>query len=219
MKPLVAYLVAWLFGLSAILEVCSASESEWLSLEIQADHKYQEKSLRAALTLYKRALSDAQKNNNLNQQLQSLLRLTDCSKSLQQFQSAAAYAQQSANISRQLYGPEIVIHPSIQQINNRVDYTPYIADLQRRIRKHWFPKLRTECKPIIILFTIASGGELSQLRVRLSSGNALSDRTAMRAIEEAAPFRQLPSGASESIDVQLIFNYNTLNGAAEGIVK
>jgi TonB family protein len=140
-------------------------------------------------------------------------------------------------------GPEIVVTPSVPRggggggsgqegnpapNNNRgrstgaqadVDFGPYMADLQRRIKKHWFPPKGNESKRVIVVFKIHSGGDLSDLRIDHSSGVALADNAALKAVEDAAPFKPLPTGAPDSVDIQFTFDYNVFNGTGRGVFR
>lgn len=93
-----------------------------------------------------------------------------------------------------------------------VDFGPYMADLQRRIKRAWFPPRGTESRRVMVQFKIHSGGELSDLRIEKSSGIALADQAALQAVQNAAPFRQLPDGAPSVVDIQFTFDYNVFSG-------
>ena len=75
-----------------------------------------------------------------------------------------------------------------------VDFGPYMADLQRRIKRAWFPPKGNESKRVVVQFKVHRGGELSNLRIDHSSGVAVADQAALKAVENAAPFRPLPAG-------------------------
>jgi TonB family protein len=136
-------------------------------------------------------------------------------------------------------GPNIIVTPSVPRgggggggggsnsagnpgANNRagnstaatadVDFGPYMADLQRRIKKHWFPPKGNESKRVVVVFKVHSGGELSGLHLDHSSGVAIADNAALKAVEDAAPFRPLPAGAPDAVDIQFTFDYNVFTG-------
>lgn len=90
-------------------------------------------------------------------------------------------------------------------------FDEYMADLQRRIKRAWFPPKDGESKKVKVVFKIHTNGELSNLKISQSSGMALADQAALKAIENAAPFRKLPSGSPENVDVEFTFDYNVLN--------
>jgi TonB family protein len=97
-----------------------------------------------------------------------------------------------------------------------VDFGPYMADLQRRIKKHWFPPKGNESKRVVVVFKVHSGGELSGLHLDHSSGVAIADNAALKAVEDAAPFRPLPAGAPDAVDIQFTFDYNVFTGGGSG---
>ncbi|PWT97783.1 MAG: hypothetical protein C5B53_07560, partial [Candidatus Melainabacteria bacterium] len=95
-----------------------------------------------------------------------------------------------------------------------VDFGPYMADLQRRIKRAWFPPKGNESKRVVVVFKIHKGGELSNLRLERTSGVAIADQAALKAVENAAPFRPLPAGASDDVDIQFTFDYNVFQGGS-----
>lgn len=95
-----------------------------------------------------------------------------------------------------------------------VDFGPYMADLQRRIKRAWFPPKGNESKRVVVVFKVHRGGELSNLRLERSSGVAIADQAALKAIENAAPFRPLPAGAADDVDIQFTFDYNVFTGGS-----
>ncbi len=97
-----------------------------------------------------------------------------------------------------------------------VDFGPYMADLQRRIKRAWFPPKGMETKVVTAVFKVHQQGELSDLKLHKSSGVAIADQAALKAVENAAPFRPLPEGSPENIDIQFTFDYNVFNGRGGG---
>lgn len=93
---------------------------------------------------------------------------------------------------------------------------PYMEELQRRIKSAWFPPKDGETKKVIVVFKIHSGGQLSHLSISKSSGMAAADQAALKAVENAAPFRALPDGCPENVDVQFTFDYNVYKDGGHG---
>lgn len=88
------------------------------------------------------------------------------------------------------------------------DFGPYIAELQRRIRKNWAPPVEDRSKRVVALFKVSRDGRLLSLRIQQSSGSPPADQAAMAAVRASAPFKQLPPNYRGSdIDVQFIFDY------------
>ncbi len=90
---------------------------------------------------------------------------------------------------------------------NGVDYGPYLAELQRRIKRAWFPSKEGQSKRIRVEFEVHRGGELSKLRIIESSESPVADQTALKAVENPSPFRPLPDGAKDDIKIQCTFDY------------
>jgi TonB family protein len=100
-----------------------------------------------------------------------------------------------------------------------VDFGPYMADLQRRIKKHWFPPKGMEAKRVVTRFKVHREGALSDLRLDKSSGVLMADQAGLKAVQDASPFRPLPTGAPEAVDVQFTFDYNVFNGGGHGVFR
>lgn len=100
-----------------------------------------------------------------------------------------------------------------------VDFGPYMADLQRRIKRAWFPPKGNESKRVVVVFKVHRGGELSHLRLDRGSGVAIADQAALKAVENAAPFRPLPAGAPDDVDIQFTFDYNVFSGGGRGTFR
>ncbi len=89
-----------------------------------------------------------------------------------------------------------------------VDFQPFMADLQRRIKKAWFPPKGNESKVVKTYFKITRNGTLKDLKILTSSGVAAADEAALTAVKNAAPFAPLPYGSPESVKIEFRFDYN-----------
>jgi TonB family protein len=87
-----------------------------------------------------------------------------------------------------------------------------MAELQRRIKMNWFPPSGTESKRVVVVFKILHDGSLTHLAIDKSSGSALADQAALKAVERAQPFSRLPEGAEDDADIQFTFDYNVFGG-------
>lgn len=92
------------------------------------------------------------------------------------------------------------------------DWGPYMAELQRRIKHNWFPPKAPSSMRVVVVFKIHRNGDLSHLILQKSCGDAVSDQAAMKAVQNAAPFRHLPDGAEEDADIEFSFDYNLFSG-------
>lgn len=100
-----------------------------------------------------------------------------------------------------------------------VDFGPYMADLQRRIKRQWFPPKGNESKRVKVVFKVHRDGQMSNLRMLVSSGLTIADQAALKAVENAAPFRNLPDGAPDDVDIEFTFDYNVFNGGGHGTFR
>jgi TonB family protein len=100
--------------------------------------------------------------------------------------------------------------PPAYKSNSQPD--PYLADLQRRIKRAWFPPKGNESKRIVVLFKIHHDGSLSNLRIEHSSGVQVADLAALTAVKNAAPFRPLFPEKKDIEGVEFTFDYNVFNG-------
>lgn len=100
------------------------------------------------------------------------------------------------------------------------DFGPYLAELQRRIRRNWHPPEDKEDKSVILIFTVTRDGRLTNIRTKRSSGFANADDAAAMAIKASAPFRPLPAEyRNNSINVEFTFDYNVFTGGGGGISR
>ncbi len=66
------------------------------------------------------------------------------------------------------------------------DYGPYTADAMRRVKKNWYPPQGHEQEKVTVAFKIDKDGSVSNLRIERSSGVALADEMALRAVRLSA---------------------------------
>lgn len=93
-----------------------------------------------------------------------------------------------------------------------VDFGPYMADLQRRIKRKWFPPRGQESKRARVRFKVQHDGQMSNLELDVPSGDEGADQASLAAVKDASPFRPLPVGAPSFVDIQFTFDYNVFNG-------
>lgn len=100
-----------------------------------------------------------------------------------------------------------------------MDFSSYLAEVQKRVKKTWFPPRGNESKSVTVKFKIKRDGSLGVIKLVNSSGVAVVDDAARTAVKSAAPYPPLPAGSPEEIDIKFTFDYNVFNGknsAAEG---
>lgn len=95
------------------------------------------------------------------------------------------------------------------EVKDDVDFAPYMRELQRQIKKNWNPPKGDVSKRVVLLFKIDKTGRLISLSVFKSSDDPATDKVALEAVQNAAPFRPLPSEyKGKSVDIQFTFDYN-----------
>jgi TonB family protein len=99
------------------------------------------------------------------------------------------------------------------------NYETYMAEMQRRIKRAWFPPKCDQSKRIVCVFKVHRNGEISKLRLTSSGSSELVDKAALKAIESASPFRPLPPGSPDDISVEFTFDYNVFQNKGGGSVR
>lgn len=88
------------------------------------------------------------------------------------------------------------------------DFGPYVAELQRRIKRNWVPPTADQSKRVVASFRISREGRLLAVSIIQSSGSPPADQAAMAAVRASAPFRQLPPNYKGSdIAIHFTFDY------------
>ena len=83
----------------------------------------------------------------------------------------------------------------------------YLAAINRKVTERWEGRALHGRQPVVT-FEIARDGQVSNVSIKDSSGNPYYDRTAVRAIAEAAPFPRLPDEFPGSVlRVHMGFNF------------
>ncbi len=85
-----------------------------------------------------------------------------------------------------------------------VDYGPYMAYLERRIKKQWDAPMVVG--KAVVSFTLALDGKITDIKTAHSSGSIVFDKSALAALNAAAPFRELPRSSPASVQIQFTFD-------------
>ncbi|MCA9799022.1 MAG: TonB C-terminal domain-containing protein [Cyanobacteria bacterium HKST-UBA04] len=92
------------------------------------------------------------------------------------------------------------------------NFGPYLAELQRRIRRNWHPPEERSSNVVMVVFNIGRDGRLLSQQIIRSSGSAQADSAARYAVERSAPFRPLPPEYTKSsISIEFTFDYKYMN--------
>ncbi len=90
-----------------------------------------------------------------------------------------------------------------------IDFNPFMANLQKKIKSNWNPPRGQKSKRVIVLFKLTKDGNLISSNIKQSSGNQDVDQAALEAVKKSAPFDSLPAEYDEEdIDIQFTFDYN-----------
>lgn len=93
-----------------------------------------------------------------------------------------------------------------------VDFSNYLAEMEKKIRKAWFPPKGNESKRVKVKFKLNRQGAVQSVRMVTSSGLAIVDDAATAAIQNASPFGDLPKGSPEIVEIKFTFDYNVFGG-------
>ncbi len=92
--------------------------------------------------------------------------------------------------------------------NPHVDYSAYMAEVQRKIKRDWHPPHVYENKRVTVIFRIDHDGRVIEKKIKQSAGIPAADAAALTAIDKAAPFPPLPKGGEPDVAVSFTFDYN-----------
>jgi TonB family protein len=102
---------------------------------------------------------------------------------------------------------------SIADKQNRIDFGPYMADLQQKIKTNWQPAPSRSTKKVTVRFDLHTDGTISNLRIEDSSGLNEADKAALEAVQKSVPFAMLPKDAVEHVSVRFTFARNVVHRA------
>lgn len=80
---------------------------------------------------------------------------------------------------------------------DEVDFKPFMADLGRRLKRAWFPPSGNSLRSTRAILVIAKSGLLRQVYLEEPTGEAF-DRSVIKAVELADPYRPFPPLAKET---------------------
>ena len=134
---------------------------------------------------------------------------------LSQFSTRQVYAARGASEGLGAIAPR----PAASSKRESPDFKPYLADVQTRVKRAWFPPKGYESKRVTVIFDIHRGGELSNLKLVQGSGVQIADQAALKAVENAAPFRPLPANSSkQEISIQFVFDNSQVPSGSRAMI-
>jgi outer membrane biosynthesis protein TonB len=90
---------------------------------------------------------------------------------------------------------------------------PYMAALQRKIKRAWKPPRGTESNRIVANFKVHRDGSITDLKLIVQCSYPEANLAALEAISNAAPFDLLPAGSVDPVDIEFTFDYNVFQKA------
>jgi TonB family protein len=90
-----------------------------------------------------------------------------------------------------------------------VNFDHYLANIQRQVKRNWFPPRRDASTSTTLRWKIFRDGHVENVAVYESSGNDVFDNAAVSAVENT-DFGPLPGGADPDVDIEFTFTYNVL---------
>jgi|GEM_PF-5821537 len=89
-----------------------------------------------------------------------------------------------------------------------IDFGPYMANLQQQIKRAWHPVETSDPVDVKVTFDISKTGQISHAHISHSSGNTMVDKADLDAVQNAAPFEQLPDGSPPVVDQEFWFKHS-----------
>jgi TonB family protein len=85
----------------------------------------------------------------------------------------------------------------------------YLKELHKKLKRTWLPP-SGPAHHIKVLFRLDADGSIISMKLISSSGESAADKSALEAVNKAAPFGKLPKDyTSRFLDIAYTFNYNT----------
>lgn len=102
--------------------------------------------------------------------------------------------------------------PLVVQAQDRdkthADLKAYLDRMKVMIKRHWYPPKSTKVSHTVVSYGLDASGQAHDIRVLISSGDAVKDVAAMEAIKATVPFEALPKQGPSSVDVEFAFDYD-----------
>lgn len=99
--------------------------------------------------------------------------------------------------------------PEPAQAPKDIDFGPYMAETQRRIKKNWKPP--SGVHSVQVIFKVHQNGKISDVHLKNMVGDVVKDLAAMKAVMDTQ-LPPLPEGSPESVDIQMTFDWKLVPG-------
>jgi len=87
------------------------------------------------------------------------------------------------------------------------NYPSYKSYLEKTIEENWYPNFEQDLTTVI-QFYVDRDGEVTNIKVKKSSGNTACDDAAIKAVNAAAPFPPLPKKEAHPVPVDFTFGFH-----------
>ncbi len=100
----------------------------------------------------------------------------------------------------------VTVEKSVKNVNAMKEF---VAVSGKKIQENWYPPKSGRNTNAILIVEIGPDGSLQNYRFAKSSGDKLTDRSIMSAVELSSPFKEISNIKSNTrnIDVQFVFEY------------
>ncbi len=144
--------------------------------------------------------------NALNQSQQNALNQSQ-QNTLNQQQNALNQSQQNT-----LNQPQNALNQSQNEIEDQrlSPLERYIRRCNAKVRDLWDPPKGSKHGVAVIACRLHFDGQVSRVALKESTCEFVVTRTALAAIQDAAPFDPMPDGFPEFVDLELLFEYGVL---------
>ncbi|MEI7474074.1 MAG: TonB family protein, partial [bacterium] len=124
------------------------------------------------------------------------------------FSLALAYQGQNNKVKAEEY------FKKARELKPDIDDFDYMKRVKYKIKLNWKPISGDTDKNTIVFFNIDRKGQISNLKIKKSSGNKEYDLCAIKAVNASAPFDPLPEiDKDNAVDIEFTFNYNIVNAS------
>lgn len=102
---------------------------------------------------------------------------------------------------------KILISKNKKQIKpKQIDFRPYMAEIQNRLKKTWIPPIKNEDLKVDVEFNVAKNGEIKNIKIINPSKNKRNNDAIITALKKASPLPALPKAYdAENILIKYTF--------------
>ncbi|MEN9223799.1 MAG: TonB family protein [Thermostichus sp. BF3_bins_97] len=110
------------------------------------------------------------------------------------------------NASQGKASPEVLDFANRFSKEQREIRAAWLKDLTTKVESKWIPPKEGLSRKTIVTFTVRRDGNIKNPRISESSGDDLTDRAALEAVQDASPLAPLPKFFPDSVTVNFSFN-------------